>query len=153
VRGASELFSLRPAVLGIASGGLFALAAVGYRGAIVALGATDYVAASTLVLAVALTIQTVLLTGWLLLRDRGVLVAIFHAWRPSLAAGLLGGFASEMWFTAFAIRDAASVRTLGLVEILIAGIISRRLFAQSPTLAELAGLVLVVGGLALLFSA
>ena len=41
-RAGGEVFSWRPAVLGIASGGLFALAAVGFRGAIVALGDADY---------------------------------------------------------------------------------------------------------------
>jgi drug/metabolite transporter (DMT)-like permease len=153
MRGASELFSLRPAALGIGSGGLFALAAVGYRGALVAIEGANYLASATLVLTVTLAIQTVLLTVWLLLRDRGVMLAIFRAWRPSLAAGFLGGLASEMWFTSFAIRDAASVRTLGLVEILIAGFVSRRLFAQTPTLSEVVGLVLVVAGLGLLFSA
>ena len=37
-RAAREVFSWRPALLGIASGALFALAAVGFRGGILALG-------------------------------------------------------------------------------------------------------------------
>ncbi len=151
-RDAREVFSWRPAVLGIASGALFALAAVGFRGGILALGTPSYVSAATETLAVSLTIQTVLLSGWLYFRQPKVLRAVLQAWRPSLPAGFLGAFASEMWFLAFAIQAAAPVRTLGLVEILIAGLVSRRLFAQAPTLRDIAGMALVVIGIVLLFN-
>ena len=147
-----EVFSWRPALLGIVSGGLFALAAVGFRGGIKALDTQSFVAAATVVLALALTIQTVLLTSWLLARRPDVLIGVLRAWRPSLPAGFLGAFASEMWFLAFAIQSPARVRTLGLVEILIAGMISRRIFAQTPGIRDIAGMVLVVLGIALLFN-
>ena len=81
-----------------------------------------------------------------------MLRAIFAAWRQSLAAGFLGAFASEMWFLAFAIQSPAPVRTLGLVEILIAGLVSRQLFAQTPSLRDIAGMILVVAGIVLLFT-
>ena len=77
---------------------------------------------------------------------------IMKAWRPSLAAGFLGAFASENWFLAFALTGPARVRTLGLVEILIAGLISRRLFAQTPSLRDAIGIGLVVVGIVLLFN-
>jgi drug/metabolite transporter (DMT)-like permease len=151
-RKADEVFSWRPAALGIASGGLFALAAVGFRGGILALGTSDYVPAATQTLALSLLVQTVLLSGWLLVRDPEVLWKVLRAWRPSLVAGFLGSFASEMWFLAFALQAAAPVRTLGLVELIVAGIISRRLFAQTPSLREIIGMVMVVIGIALLFN-
>jgi drug/metabolite transporter (DMT)-like permease len=152
-RAGGEIFSWRPALMGIASGGLFALAAVAFRGGITALGSVDFVAAATLTLAVSLALQTVLLSGWLALRDPDVLRAVLKAWRPSLPAGFLGAFASEMWFLAFAIQSPARVRTLGLVEIVIAGLISRRLFAQVPSVRDIVGMILVVAGIALLFNA
>ncbi len=151
-RSSVEVFSWRPALLGIASGGLFAIAAVGFRGGIVALEAPDFVPAATVTLAMSLTIQTVLLSGWLIVRDPEVLRNILGAWRPSLPAGFLGAFASQMWFLAFAIQNPAKVRTLGLVEILIAGVVSRRLFAQTPGLRDILGMALVVAGIALLFN-
>jgi drug/metabolite transporter (DMT)-like permease len=151
-RSGSEVFSWRPALLGLVAGALFALAAVGFRGGIVALGASDYLPAATLTLAVSLTIQTALLTLWLGIRRPKVLRDLIAAWRPSLAAGFLGAFASQMWFLAFALKDAASVRTLGLVELLVAGLVSRRLFAQTPGLRDIAGIALVVVGIALLFN-
>jgi drug/metabolite transporter (DMT)-like permease len=151
-RAIGEAFSLRPALLGLCSGALFAIGSVGYRGAILALETPAFVAAATLILALALTIQTVLLTGWLLAREPQVLQKIVRAWRRSLAAGFLGAFASQMWFLAFALQNAAAVRTLGLVEILVAGLVSRRLFAQTPSLRDIVGMALVVGGIILLLN-
>jgi drug/metabolite transporter (DMT)-like permease len=146
-----RIASWRSALLGIGAGGVFALSAVGFRGGVVALGAADFVPAAILTLAISLTIQTTLLSAWLAIASPGVLAAIVRAWRVSLPAGLLGAFASLMWLLAFAIESPARVRTLALVEILIAGLISRRLFAQSPGLAEVAGMALVCGGIVLLF--
>jgi drug/metabolite transporter (DMT)-like permease len=151
-RAGREIFSWRPALYGIAAGALFALAAVGFRGGITALGTAEFVPAATVTLAVSLAIQTVLLSAWLLWRDPKVLRGIFSAWRVSLPAGALGAFASEMWFLAFAIQNPARVRTLALVEIVLAGILSRRLFAQTPTLRDIVGMVLVVAGIVLLFN-
>jgi drug/metabolite transporter (DMT)-like permease len=148
----SEAFSWRPALLGIASGGLFALAAVCFRGGITALDTPAFVSAATLTLAVALTTQSVLLSLWLLIRSPEVLYGVLAAWRPSLPAGFLGSAASEMWFLAFALQNPARVRTLGLVEILVAGMIARRMFAQAPTVRDIVGMLLVISGIALLFN-
>ena len=81
-----------------------------------------------------------------------MLVAIFRAWRPSLFAGFMGAFASQMWFLAFALETAAKVRTLALVEILFAQILSRNLFKQSVASREMAGIALIVLGVVLLLN-
>jgi len=97
-----------------------------------------------------LVIQAALLSAYLVLRDPGVLQAIARAWKPSLFAGFMGAFASEFWFLAFAITSAANVRTLALVEVLFAQGVTRFVFKQPTTKRELAGIVLVVIGVALL---
>ncbi len=151
-RAGREVFSWRPALLGVASGALFALAAVGFRGGITALQTPEFFPAATLTLAISLAVQTVLLSLWLLIRSPDVLAGVLAAWKPSLPAGFLGAFASEMWFLAFALQTPARVRTLGLVEILIAGMVSRRLFQQVPGLRDIFGMALAVIGIALLFN-
>jgi drug/metabolite transporter (DMT)-like permease len=151
-RAGSEVFSWRPALLGVTSGALFALAAVGFRGGITALQTPEFFPAATLTLAISLGVQTVLLSLWLLIRSPDVLAGVLAAWKPSLPAGFLGAFASEMWFLAFALQTPARVRTLGLVEILIAGLVSRRLFQQAPGLRDIVGMALAVIGIALLFN-
>jgi drug/metabolite transporter (DMT)-like permease len=140
----------RTALIGLGSGAAFALSAVGYRGAILSLRDPHFVMAATFTVAVGLTIQSVLLTLYLWLRDRAVLVAIFRAWKPSLFAGFMGALASQFWFLGFATATAASVRTLALVEVLFAQAISRLVFKQRATQRELVGIALIVVGVVLL---
>ena len=136
----------RAAVIGIASGAMFALSAVGFRGAILELGDGPFYARATTTLAVGLAMQTAMLTLWLLWRDRAALLAIFRLWRPSLLAGAAGALASQLWFLAFSLQTAAAVRTLGLVEILFAQAVSHRLFAQGTTRREGIGMALMIAG-------
>ena len=111
-RGAAE-GGLRPVLLGLAAGAMFALSAVGYRGAILSLALPSFVLAATFTLTVGLVLQAGLLTLYLAWRGRAVLVAIVRSWRPSLFAGFMGATASEFWFLAFALTSVANVRTLG----------------------------------------
>ena len=148
--GAGQAVTMRSTFIGILSGALFALAAVGYRGAILSLALPHFVMAATFTLAVGLVLQAVMLTSYLALRDPRVLAAIAKAWRPSLFAGFMGAFASEFWFLGFAITSAANVRTLALVEVLFAQGVSKFIFKQPTTKREAAGIVLVVIGVALL---
>jgi drug/metabolite transporter (DMT)-like permease len=141
---------IKPTVLGLVSGGLFGLSAVGFRGAILKLDDPSFVMAATFTLTMGLLLQSVFLTTWLYFRDRAVLTAIFQAWRPSLFAGFMGALSSQFWYLAFAIATAASVRTLALVEVLFAQAISRFIFKQPTTQREFGGIVLIVIGCVLL---
>jgi drug/metabolite transporter (DMT)-like permease len=151
-RTAQEAFSWTPAILGIASGAMFAIAAIGFRGGIRALEAPTFVVAATTTLALGLIIQTAVLCLYLLLFDQQKLWAIFGAWRPSLFAGFTGAFASQMWFLAFALETAAKVRTLALIEVLFAQVVSRNLFKQRLASREALGIVLIVAGVVLLLN-
>ena len=146
----SRLGGIRPTLLGLASGGMFALSAIGFRGAILSLGLPNYVVAATFTLAVGIVLQAVLLSLYLGLRHPTVLFAIVRAWKPSLLAGLAGAIASQFWFLAFALATAASVRTLALIEVLFAQLVARFAFGQRTTAREAFGMVLVVGGVGLL---
>ena len=68
---------VRPMLLGLASGGTFALSAIGYRGAILSLGLANYMISATFTLAVGLVATTIMLSLYLLLRAPGVMTAIF----------------------------------------------------------------------------
>ena len=148
--GAGSASTTRSTLIGLGSGCMFALAAITFRGAILALQRPDFVLAATFTLAVGLVLQAVLLSLYLWLRDPKVLHDIMHVWRPSLFAGFMGALASQFWFLAFAIATAASVRTLALVEVLFAQAISKFIFKQPTTVREGVGIVLVVIGVALL---
>jgi len=151
--GGEEAFTWQPALLGIGSGALFAIAAIGFRGGIRALETPSFVVAATTTLAAGLAIQTVVLSAYLFLFDRKTLHAIFRLWRPSLLAGFTGAFASQMWYLAFALETAAKVRTLALIEIPIAQILSRNLFKQTLASREAVGIGLIVVGVLVLLNA
>lgn len=140
-------WTTRVALLGLASGALFGLSAVGYRGGAQALPGTDFPMAAAFGLVVAQTIQTLLLGGWLLARAPEVVLRVLGAWRTSLLAGFLGAAASAGWFTAMAIESIARVRTLGLVELVFAWVVSRRVFRERLTPIELTGMALLTVGL------
>ena len=148
----AEAFSWKSAALGIGSGALFAIAAIGYRGGIRALETPNFVVAATVTLVLGLVIQTAMLTTYLVLADRSVLMAILRAWKPSLFAGFMGAFASQMWYLAFALETAAKVRTLALVEILFAQVVSRNLFKQRLASREAAGIGLIILGVVILLN-
>ncbi len=147
---AGMIGGLRPTLIGLASGGMFALSAIGYRGAILSLHLQNFVMAATFTLVIGLAMQAILLSAYLWLRSPAVLTAIMHSWKPSLFAGFMGALASQFWFLAFALATAASVRTLALVEVLFAQLVARFAFGQKTTLREAIGMVLVVAGVVLL---
>jgi drug/metabolite transporter (DMT)-like permease len=140
----------RTALIGLGSGAAFALSAVGYRGAALALEGAPFLMAAAFTLLVAQVLQTVLLGGWLLARDAAVVGRVIRAWRASLFAGFMGTAASAGWFTAMAIEPVANVRTLGLVELLFSAIVSRRFFRERMTRREMAGMLLIVAGVVII---
>ena len=137
----------RPALLGLASGTAFAFAAVGYRGAALSFDSVSYLNSAAATLVAALTLQTVVLGGWLLARSPQVVAGVLREWRPSLFAGFMGAAASAGWFTAFAIEAAANVRTLGLVELIFSYVVSLKLFREKLSNLELGGMALIALGI------
>ncbi|MBV9824330.1 MAG: EamA/RhaT family transporter [Alphaproteobacteria bacterium] len=142
-----EGWTSRAAMLGVGSGAGFAIAAVGYRGAALALLTPSLVLAAAYSLLWAQTFQTLLLGGYLAWRRREIVIAVLNAWRVSLLAGAMGAAGSAGWFTAMALQPVANVRTLGLVELYFSYVVSRRVFRERLSTSELAGFVLLGLGL------
>jgi len=150
--GEKGLAELRPTVLGLAAAAMFALSAVGFRGAIITVVGVSFVTAASFTLVLGLFLQTLILTIYLLARAPEVLQKIIALWRSSMFAGFMGAFSSQFWFLAFALTAAANVRTLALVEVLFAQAVSHYSFKQRASARELLGIVLIVAGVALLVS-
>jgi drug/metabolite transporter (DMT)-like permease len=140
----------RPILLGVVAGAFFGLAATGFRGAILSLDGGGFVLRATTTLVCGLALQTGILVLWLLAFNRAALIGSLREWRSSLSAGFLGALASQFWFTGFALTAAANVRTLALVEVLMAQAVSHRLLAEGTSRRELVGMALIVAGVALL---
>lgn len=139
-------------LLGLASAALFAISAVAFRAAIHSLPSGGFGIRASTILALGLMFQALALSAYLMVTDRAALAAILRLWRPSLLAGFMGAFASQFWFLGFALASAAQVRTLALVEVFFARLVSGKMFSEVPTKREGLGLVLIVAGVALLLN-
>lgn len=147
-----QAWDAKPALYGVLSGALYAIAAVGFRGATLELGEGAAFMRATTTLVWSLSVQTLVLGAWLWAFQRAAFMGVLTLWRPSLLAGFTGALASQFWFFGFALTTAANVRTLGLVEVLVALAVSRRVFAQNVSARELAGVALIVAGVAMLLA-
>jgi drug/metabolite transporter (DMT)-like permease len=151
--GEKSFAELKPTMIGLVAAAAFALSAIGFRGAIITVPDVSFVTAASFTLVLALFVQTLVLTVYLLARAPDVLRKILGLWRPSMLAGFMGAFASQFWFLAFALTAAANVRTLALVEVLFAQAVAHYSFKQPLSARELFGIVLIVIGVALLVAA
>ena len=140
----------RPTVLGLVSGACFALSAVSFRGAILELQGGTALLNASWTLAWSLGMQVIMLALWMVLFQRGLLQRCLAAWRVSIWGGLLGAAASQGWFLGFALTSAVNVRTLGLVEVLFAQVLSYKVFAQRASTREWTGIVLILVGVTML---
>jgi drug/metabolite transporter (DMT)-like permease len=148
--GEKSFAELKPTIVGVVAAAAFALSAVGFRGAIIAVPGVSFVTASSFTLVLGLLVQTLILTIYLLWRAPKILQAILGLWKPSLLAGFMGAFASQFWFLSFALTAAANVRTLALIEVLFAQGVAYYSFKQPVSPRELFGIVLIVIGVAVL---
>jgi len=143
---------LRPVAYGIVSGTFFALSAVSYRGGILALNDTPFLLAASTTLVTALSMQTAILLTYMALFNRSALMGSLTVWRASLLAGFVGAFASQAWFIGFSLTTAANIRTLGLVEMIFAQIITRRVLKEQTAGREWIGMALILAGVAALLA-
>ena len=151
VRSRKELVSdWRSTAYGLASATFFAFAAIGFRSAVIGVETPSRALAASMILVVGLAIQSATLGLYLGVVDRAGARAILAAWRSSLFAGFMGALASQFWFIAFALTDAARVRTLALIEVPMAQVVSLKLFREPPSLRDGLGMTLIVVAAAIL---
>lgn len=134
-------------LLGLAAGGLFGASAVGYRAATVEIESPDALFRAIFALAVATSVQTLMLLPWLIWREPGELTRIAAARRPAFWVGVTGMLGSLGWFTAFALQNAAYVRAVGQVELIFTVLVSTYVFRERPSARELAGIALLAGSI------
>ena len=136
--------------LGLASGTAFALSAVAYRGAALALeGAPGALMRPAFTLACVTLVQTVLMGAWLAVAAPGAIRAMLRGWRLAAPVGAAGMLASLGWFVAFTFASAAEVKAVGQVELLFSWLTARYAFGELPSLRETVGIALVAGGIVL----
>lgn len=133
----------RAAGLGLGSGVLFAFSAVGYRGATLQLTDPDPVFRAGVTLACVVTFQMVAMGLWMVWRDRDELRAVWAARRTAVFVGLTSMGGSFCWFLAFTLQNAAYVKALGQVELILSLMASVLVFRERITAREIAGMGLL----------
>jgi drug/metabolite transporter (DMT)-like permease len=128
---------------GLLAGGLFGLSAIGYRAATLAVGSPDALTRAMVALAGVTLFQTLILGTWLMLRERGEVTRVARAWRLTLPVGVTGVLGSAGWFWAFALQNAAYVRSLGQIELIFSLLVSIFLFGERPRATDLLGMALI----------
>lgn len=138
--------AFQAALAGAGAGLLFAFSAVSYRAATQVWGGDPWLGAAA---GLVTTLSMQALGGGVLLIafSPRILRDVLGAWRPSLVPGAAGSFSSALLFTGFALGpSAAAVKTVQLVDVLIAWGVSRRLFRETATPVEILGAALVLAG-------
>ena len=143
--------TVQPAALcGLGAGFLFACTTVFIKLANQSIPGPNLVIKALFAVVLTNTLQILMQGGWLLWREPSQLRKTFTTWRGSMWAGTLSGCGSACWFTAFALADVALVRSVGQIEIVFTVIFSRFYLKEHLKNGDMAGLVLIVGGVLLI---
>jgi drug/metabolite transporter (DMT)-like permease len=134
------------ALMGVVAAAGFAVAAVGIRAASNSLGDDPVWNRALLTLTVMLGIQTLINGTQMLVTDKAEIVNVARHWRAALPVGVLSLCGSAGWAVAVTLTNAAKVRTLGQIEIVMAFAISAFWLHERHSRAEYAASALVLVG-------
>ena len=140
----------RIAMIGLAAGAGFAVAAVSIREASLSLNLDGFILPAAMTLLWVTLIQTVVMGVYMIVRERAQIVAIFRNFKFSFLVGLTGVLGSMAWFNAMTLQNAAYVRTLGQIELIFTLLTSYLVFKERSTRYELLGMLLIVLGIVIL---
>ena len=140
----------KPALIGIASGSMFAISAVAYRAASLALGGEGFLMQAAFSLACVTILQTALMTVYLVRYDPGAVTAALLNWKVAGLVGVSGMLGSACWFTAMTIQNAAYVRVLGQIELVFTFVASYLFFKERTNTVEFMGIIAIIAGIVVL---
>jgi drug/metabolite transporter (DMT)-like permease len=133
----------KSAAIGLLSGIFFALSAIGYRGAVLAIDSADTFLVAGLTLAFVATAQALALGLWLVLREPGQITETLKGWRKSSLVGVFSLIGSWCWFAAFSLQTAAYVFAVGQIELIFSLAIGMLFFREKTSPRELFGMGLL----------
>lgn len=133
----------RAAGIGVLSGVFFALSAVTYRGAALALDTGDPVFTGGITLAIVAAWQTLVLGLWLILKEPEQIGKTIRAWRPTLIVSVFSLLGSWSWFAAFSLMNAAYVFAVGQIELIFSLLVGWLWFGERLTPREVLGMAIL----------
>ena len=133
----------RASLLGLGSGVLFAFSAVSYRGASLQLGDLEPMLRAGITLSAVVSLQTLFMLIWLALREKGEITRVWQARRVAVWVGLTSMGGSFCWFWAFTLQNAAYVKALGQIELVLSLLASVLFFKEKISPREIIGMGLL----------
>lgn len=147
---AISLLASRSVVLGLGAGFLFAVSGVCYRGASLEIASDDPLLRAGVTLAAVTTSQMLGMAIWLLWRDPWQISAVWQARRVAAWIGVLSLAGSFCWFFAFTLQNAALVKAVGQIELVLSLLASVLFFGERSTSRELCGIAVLCSSIILL---
>ncbi|MGB0959608.1 MAG: EamA/RhaT family transporter [Halocynthiibacter sp.] len=130
-------FFNRAAGLGLGSGLLFAVSAIGYRGASLEIVNDNPLLRAGFTLGFVVCFQTIATSIYLMIFEKGEVTRVIKSWRVSSLLGLTSLIGSYGWFTAFTLQSAAYVKALGQIELLFSFLTGLWIFKEKSSPREL----------------
>ena len=139
----SALIKTPAALYGVGAGCFFALSTLWIRQASLSLD-THLMLSAAFTLAFMVSIQSMAIALYLLVRQPQQLISIKSHWRISCFIGLASMLGSVGWFTAASYQDAAYVKALGQIEFFFTLLITRKIFKEQISGREYFGMLLIL---------
>ena len=125
--------------LGIGSGAALALANIFYFKATILLEG-DLLLDASFTAAIAITMQTIILGSYLILRQPQQLMLCLANWKIGIFIGITAAVSTAAWFIAFAMFHLGPVRAIGQIELIISILFSWLFLKEKITLLEVIGI-------------
>ena len=135
-------FSLKTVVIGLACSSAFALTSLWVREASLSLS-IPFPHSAAWVLFLVITLQTLMLTAYLFIRDRAALKLMFVHKKLVVFTSITSFLGSLGWFSAMSLQTVPYVKTLGQIEIFFMMLISAFWLKEKTRHKDMLALVLV----------
>ena len=133
--------------IGLSSGLLFAFASLFIRSAGLSLNNDNLVFAGATTLVAVVSIQTVSMGLWFVLKKRQALMALTGQVKLGIFVGVTSAIGSAGWFTAMTLEKASYVKALGQIELILALFVSLVFFKEKIERLELSGMIFMCLGI------
>ena len=128
---------------GLLSGLLFAISAVCYRSATLSVVSDLVYLRSGFTLLIVILSQSLIMTIWLALFEPGQIKLVWLERRKGFWVGVTSLSGSFFWFTAFTLQNAAYVKAVGQIELILSLLITTLFFKERVLRREILGMLLI----------
>ena len=139
----NQSFLNKSAMYGLLSGLLFAISAVCYRSATLSVVSDLVYLRSGFTLLIVILSQSLIMTIWLALFEPGQIKLVWLERRKGFWVGVTSLSGSFFWFTAFTLQNAAYVKAVGQIELILSLLITTLFFKERVLRREILGMLLI----------